>query len=183
MLEALAFVAPGAPLREGLDRILQAEMGALIVVGDGPDRPKVEAAIRDLDLRDRVILAGVRRDVPALLALTEISVLCTTPGEGMPLVIMEAMAAGRPVIATAVDGVPEEIDYGLTGLLVPPGDVAAWVWALRRLLADPMRAAAMGARGRDVARERFRLERMVDETAALYDEMMEKGRHAHPASL
>ncbi len=107
LLAALAQVAPAQPeLR-------------LLVAGDGPDRPKVEAAIRELGLSQRVILAGVRRDVPALLALAEVFCLCTTPGEGMPLVIMEAMAAGRPVIATAVDGVPEEIDDGLTGCWCP----------------------------------------------------------------
>ncbi len=107
-----------------------------------------------------VELLGVRSDVPDLLAAAD--VLClTSDSEALPMSILEAMALARPVIATDVGGTPEQVEHGVTGLLVPPGDVAAAADALGRVAADPAAARAMGERGRERQRERFDGDAMV----------------------
>jgi glycosyltransferase involved in cell wall biosynthesis len=123
------------------------------IVGDGPDRAAVQEEIRGID---RVELLGDRRDVPELLADSDVFVL-SSRSEGAPLSILEAMAAGLPVVASAVGGVPELVADGTTGLLVPPGDPAALAAALRLLLTDRDRARRLGAAGQERVRERFDL--------------------------
>jgi glycosyltransferase involved in cell wall biosynthesis len=126
------------------------------IVGDGPDRPAVEAEIRAAGLEGVVELAGERHDVPRLLADAEVFVL-SSRSEGAPLSVLEAMAAGLPVVASAVGGVPEIVADGATGLLVPPGNVAALAAALEQLLADAALRRRLGAAGRERARARFDL--------------------------
>lgn len=127
------------------------EARALIVgqpVASEPGYPdELGAAIRRHGLADRVILTGFRADVPEILARFDILCL-TSESEGMPNAVLEAMAAGRPVVAMGVGGVPEIIVDGETGHVVPPGDVGALARAVDGLLADPERAAAMGVAGR-----------------------------------
>ena len=127
-----------------------------LLVGDGPDRAAVEAEVRSLDLEDRVELAGSRADVPALLAAADVFVL-SSRSEGAPISILEAMAAGLPVVACDVGGVGELVADGETGLLVPSADPARLAEALRRLVADPGLRRRLGAVGRARARERFDL--------------------------
>ena len=110
-------------------------------------------------------------DVPAFLGRTGVFVL-PSRSEGLGLVAVEAMAAGRPVVASCTGGLPEVVVDGETGLLVEPEDPVALARAIRMLLADPDRAARMGAAGRQRVRERFSAERMARETAALYEELM-----------
>jgi glycosyltransferase involved in cell wall biosynthesis len=125
-----------------------------LIVGDGPDRELVAAEVRRLGLQDAVVLAGTRGDVPELLARADVFVL-SSRSEGAPVSILEAMAAGLPVVATRVGGVEELVADGETGLLVPSGDPAAMSAALARLTADPALRRRLGAAARERARRHF----------------------------
>jgi glycosyltransferase involved in cell wall biosynthesis len=138
-----------------------------VLVGDGPDRPEVDAAVRSLGLADRVALAGSRADVPDLLAAADLFVL-SSRSEGAPFSILEAMAAGLPVVASEVGGVAELVAQGETGVLVPAGDPAPLADALRALLADRGLRSRLGAAGRARARERFDLRALRGAHVELY---------------
>jgi glycosyltransferase involved in cell wall biosynthesis len=126
------------------------------VVGEGPDRPELEREIARLGVA--LELVGERDDVPALLAASDVFVL-SSKSEGMPIAILEAMAAGLPIVATRVGGVPELVVEGGTGLLVPPGDVEALAAGLRQLLGDSDLRRRLGAAGRTRAEQCFDLPR------------------------
>jgi glycosyltransferase involved in cell wall biosynthesis len=128
-----------------------------LIVGDGPDRPRLEEQIRTCGLAGRVRLAGERRDVPDLLAEADVFVL-PSRSEGHPVSVLEAMAAGVPVVASRVGGIPEQVDDGVTGLLVAPGDPEALAAALGRLAADPALRRRLGAAGRVRAEKAFDLD-------------------------
>jgi glycosyltransferase involved in cell wall biosynthesis len=121
--------------------------GEAVIAGDGPDRPAVEREVRRLGLESAVRLAGERDDVAELLAEADLFVL-STRSEGLPLSILEAMAAGLPVVASDVGGVPELVVDRETGFLVPPGDPHALAAAIERLLDDPDLRGRFGAAGR-----------------------------------
>lgn len=140
----------------------------LWIVGDGPQRPGLEAGIRDAGLQARVRLWGMRRDVAEFYAATDACVLTSWGWEGLPISVIEAQAAARPVIVTDAGGSREGIAPGETGLLVPRRDPAALGAALCRLAADPGLAQAMGARGRERARRRFAAATMVRCVEGLY---------------
>jgi glycosyltransferase involved in cell wall biosynthesis len=125
-----------------------------LLVGDGPDRPALQAEVRRLGLQEVVTFAGTRDDVPDLLARADVFAL-SSRSEGAPVSILEAMAAGLPVVASRVGGVPELVVDGKTGLLVPPGDPGAMGSALGRLLADAGLRRRLGAAGRERALRRF----------------------------
>ena len=110
----------------------------------------------------------MRRDVPGLLPLLDLFVLPSLY-EGLGIAILEAMAAGLPVVASAVGGIPEVVIHGETGLLVRPGDPVALAAALGHLLRHPEEAGFMGARGRERARERFSIESVVKRHEELYE--------------
>lgn len=143
----------------------------LLLGGDGQERESLAQQIAELHLEDRVTQTGFVADVPAFLGQTGLFVLPSRT-EGLGLVAVEAMAAGRPVVATRTGGIPEVVADGETGLLVPPGDPAALAKAIRRLLADPERARAMGTAGRERARRLFGAEQMAEQTAAMYAELL-----------
>lgn len=139
----------------------------LLLVGGGPWQDRVYVEARRLHLTDRVLLLGIRSDVPEILAASDIFVL-SSQWEGAPLGIIEAMMAGLPVIATRVGGIPELVEEGVTGFLIPPRDASALAWALQRLLEDePLRRRA-GEAGRKRALERFTLEHMVSQYKEIY---------------
>jgi glycosyltransferase involved in cell wall biosynthesis len=145
----------------------------LWLVGDDPfgdGRVRAEALARELELGDAVRFLGIRRDVPNLVAAADVFTM-TSLWEGLGLVFLEAMAAGRPILATRVSAVPEVVEDGRTGLLVPPSDAAAWTDAAARLAADPASRARFGDAGRAVCTARFGLERMIDETIAVYSRL------------
>ncbi len=142
----------------------------LVVVGDGELRSALEAQAQALGLQSSVIFAGQRTDVPEILAALDAFTLPSL-WEGLPNAALEAMAAGLPVIATRVGGVPEVVVDEVTGLLVPPGDSNALAEAIVRLLQDPDGRQAMGQAGRERVRAHFSVERMVRETEALYEEL------------
>jgi glycosyltransferase involved in cell wall biosynthesis len=157
-VRAVAAAAPAVP-----------DLRAL-VVGDGPLRPAVVAEAARCGVAERLLLAGVRRDVPALLAAMDV-LLLPSRSEGFPFVVLEAMAMERAVVATAVNGVPELVEDGVTGVIVPRGDEAALAGAARALLAEPARARALGEAARRRVAERFTVQRMVTETEALWAEL------------
>jgi glycosyltransferase involved in cell wall biosynthesis len=138
-----------------------------LIVGDGPDRLELEEEIRTLGLADSVQLAGERRDVPELLARADVFVL-SSRSEGLPVSVLEAMAAGLPVVASRVGGVPEVVVDGRTGVLVRPSDPDELAAALQRLVDHPALRRRLGAAGRARAEERFDLARFQREHLELY---------------
>jgi glycosyltransferase involved in cell wall biosynthesis len=131
--------------------------------------------IDELGLGDTVTLLGVRQDVPAVLAALDAVVFSST-SEGSPLSILEAMEAGRPIVATRVGGVPEMIDDGVHGLLVTPHDPAAIAAGVARVLDDRAAAEAMGRRARERRRTEFDVDVMVSRFERLYEDLY--GRRA-----
>lgn len=137
------------------------------IAGDGPLRSTCEAIARDGEITDRFRVLGWRRDVPDLLAAADVLVL-TSRFEGLPIAVLRGMAAGLPVVASAVDGTPEAIEHGRTGFLVTPGDAAGTAEAFVRLGSDPGLRRRMGRKGR--ARSAwFGSSRAAVQTLALYE--------------
>ena len=148
--------------RQVIDRMPEAR---LLVVGDGPCREDSERLAAELGLGDRVIFAGMRSDIADILSVVDVMVLSSFTVECFPFSILEAMSAGVPAVCTAIGGLPELIEDGVTGHLVAPRDPAGLAEGLLRVLEPPGRAAAMGAAARRRLEERFTLQRCVDETA------------------
>ena len=160
-----------ALLIEALPAILAAQPGCVVLIaGDGPLLIPTAREIARRGLAGTVRLLGNRQDVPDLMALADLLVLPSS-FEGLPLVALEAMAAGLPVVATDVAGSADAIEPGRTGWLAPPNDAPAFGRAVIEALGDPARRATTAAVGRDVHRVRFTAERMVRETAAIYAEV------------
>lgn len=130
---------------------------------------EVQARIAALGLTERVHLVGFRTDIPEVMNAWDVVVHASVRPEPFGRVILEAMLLGKPVIATAAGGVPELIDDGRTGWLVPPGDAAALSTCLQRALAARAEAQTIGARARDWARQHFSLARQVAEMSAIYE--------------
>jgi glycosyltransferase involved in cell wall biosynthesis len=133
----------------------------------GAYRAALERRAEELGVRERVVFTGYRDDVRALLAAAAVVVL-PSEIEGLPLVVLEAMAAGRPVVATAVGGTPELVAAGETGLLVRPGDAQALAAALDSLLRDPERRERMGAAARHRVERDFSLDATTAKVLAVY---------------
>src|SRR5213078_762420 len=138
--------------------------------GGGAFRTELEREAEREGAAGRVLFTGYREDAPALIARFDVLALPSTI-EGLPLVILEAMARGRPVVATPVGGTPELVVDGETGLLVPPRDPAALAAALQRVLEDRDLADRLGEAGRRRVSERFTLEGMTRRMLELYDEV------------
>ncbi len=138
-----------------------------LIVGDGDHRPHLETLARDLGVADRVVFAGVRTDIGRLLAAADVFVLPSLT-EALPTVLVEAMAASLPVVASTVGGTPEMVVDDHSGYLVPPGDPDALTAPVARLLANPMQAAVMGRVGRRIAEARFDLRRQAAELVEEY---------------
>ncbi len=166
--DPLAFVEMAARVRE------QVPEAWFLLVGDGILRPEVMAAGERLGLGKHLHLAGWRRDIPAVMDALDVLVL-TSRHEGLPRVVPEAMARGRAVVATAVDGTPEAITEGETGCLVAPGDIAGMAERVTWLLQDPRRGKRMGeAASRQVSE--FDIDDMVRRQERLYDGLMAQRR-------
>jgi glycosyltransferase involved in cell wall biosynthesis len=142
----------------------------LVLAGDGPLRASLEAQTVRRHATSPVRFLGSRPDIPDLLAASDVFVLASR-WEGNPLSILEAMAAGRPVIATAVGGVPEFVRHRETGLLVPPGDGKALAEAMLELGQDPVLRQRLGANGACVASRLFDVTRMAAAYDRLYQEL------------
>jgi len=154
----------------------------LVIAGRGEEEAALRREAAALGLGDRLHLLGFRDDVPDLLAAFDIYALPSF-SEGQSLALIEAMAAGRPIVATAVGGNPELLGAGEpTGLLVPPGEPAALAAALARLLAEPAAAERLGAAARARARAEFSLAVMLGRYRALYQERLAARRGRRPAA-
>jgi glycosyltransferase involved in cell wall biosynthesis len=151
---------------------LQAEIPTLhcVLVGDGPERGRIDALARELKIADRVHLAGERPQLPNLHGLFDISVLCSTT-EAFPNSVLEAMAASRPVVATDVGGTPDAVREGTTGLLVPPSDPSRLAGAIRRLYAEPELRDKLGRAGCAAARAGYSALAVIGQVEALYTEL------------
>jgi glycosyltransferase involved in cell wall biosynthesis len=134
--------------------------------GDGPAREEFEREVRSLGL-NRFHFLGKRTDTAELLCSATVAVAPSVWAEAFGLTVVEAMAAGVPVVASAVGGIPELVDPDVTGILVPPGDAAALADALRRLIQDPALREQMGGKARAAAVARFSHTRVANELAAV----------------
>lgn len=150
-----------------------------VVVGDGPLRAASERLAHELGIADRVEFTGARTDVAELLATMAVFVLSSRT-ETLPMALLEAMSAGVPVVATAVGGIPDAVEDGVSGILVPPEDPARLAAAVLDLLGDPDRAAATGRAARTTVRAAFGIEQSVEAAQLAIEETA--GRGAHRAS-
>lgn len=142
-------------LLEAFGRLRAAEVD-LLLAGDGPERGALEEAARRLGLQERLhFLGALGPEAVASLYSGALFAACPSRWEGLPVVCLEAMASGRALVATTVDGIPDAVSDGETGLLVPPDDPPALAHALERLLGDEALRVRLGAAGRRVATERF----------------------------
>lgn len=145
-----------------------------ILIGDGPERARLERLVDELSLRGRVRFLGHREDIPELLSAMDLFAL-SSRSEGAPLAVMEAMAMGLPVVATRAGGLPELVPEGRAGFLVPPGDAAALAGALLRLADEPDVRAMMAREARAWAHRCFARERMIAETSRFYEAVFSQG--------
>ncbi|MEN6452394.1 MAG: glycosyltransferase [Thermoguttaceae bacterium] len=140
-----------------------------LIVGDGPERPRLESLADSLGIADAVRFLGTRSDIPELLSLMDV-VLLTSHMEANPVCLLEAMASEKPVVATRVGSVPESVRDGGTGYLVAPGDSQAMADRVLELFADTERAGRMGRAGRESVIAHGSVQRMVNG----YEEMIEQ---------
>jgi len=141
-----------------------------LVVGDGPERGAVERLAQNLGLERRCRFLGWRADLPNVYAASDVVAL-TSLNEGSPVSVIEAMASGRAVVATAVGGVPDVVSEA-TGILVPVGDRRGFADAIVSLLRDPDRRAELGRKGREVAIRRFGSDRLIADIDRLYMDLL-----------
>jgi glycosyltransferase involved in cell wall biosynthesis len=162
--DPLTFVRAMALVRESFPRV------QALMVGEGPLRAAVQAEVTRLGLDHTVSLTGFRRDADALIAAAHVATLSSVE-EGMGSVLLDAMAFGAPIAATAAGGIPEVVEHGETGLLSPPSHPPALAGAIVRLLSDPDFAASLAARAR-MRVEEFSVARMVERTIDVYGLVM-----------
>ena len=143
-----------------------------LIVGDGVGFDDVRRQVREMGLERDVIMTGFRRDVPELMAALDVLVVASTKSEGIPQVILQALAVATPVAASAVGGIPEIIRDGENGRLVPPADAHALAQAILWLLDDPTRARAMARVGQAQVRGGHTVDIMMARTTAVYRELL-----------
>ncbi len=148
--------------------VAQLPTARLLIVGDGPLRPSIEAQIQTLSLGENVRLLGIVHDVGQSLAAADAFVLSTQGWEGLPLAPLEAMVMCLPVVISDVGGNREAVQDGVTGLVVPPRQPQALADALLRLLGDHPTAQRMGQHGHDRVVREFSAQRMAAETMSIY---------------
>lgn len=143
---------------------------ALLYIGDGPQFAEIQKLRDSLRTRTQVVLTGYRSDVPRLLPMADICVIPSLWQDALPLSVLEPMAIGRAVVATRVGGVPEMIQDGISGILVPPGDEVSLAQALADLLRDPSKRHRLGRTAQARVREHFSPERQISLLAGLLEE-------------
>ena len=143
----------------------------LLLVGDGDDRERLERLAHELGVARACLFLGYQEDVAPWFAISDAVVLASA-SEGTPATLIEALAAGRPVVSTDVGGVSDVVDEGETGFLVPAGDTEALAARLALLAADPALRETMGSAARERALRRYAVRRLVDDVDALYRELL-----------
>lgn len=172
-------------LLEAAERLRDELPGArYLIVGAGEEERRLRAQAQQSGLGDRVVFAGYRRDIPAIMAAMDVFVL-PSRRENMPQVLLEAMAMARPIVSTASIGVREIVEDGVTGFVVPPGDVGALADRLRALALDGRLRERMGAGARARIRNGFTREDMLTRVEGLLGEMTSSSRRepVHPAPM
>lgn len=159
LLEAVAKIKPSIPDIK------------FLLIGDGPLRDELENQADKMAISDNVIFLGLHKDVPEILQILDLFVLPSLY-EGLGIVLVEAMACGKPVVATSVGGVPEIVKDGQTGLLVPPHDSSALARAIKTLLDDTKRAEEMGMAGKEKVGQMFDQKIIIKKYTDVYDSMM-----------
>lgn len=147
-----------------------------LLVGDGLLRSKIERLIDGLKLKDSVVLAGWRRDIPEIMSILDIFVLSSL-WEGLPVVFLEAMATGLPIVATAVDGNCELVKDGINGFLIPPKDYRLLAQRIITLLKEKERARSMGQAGQRMLIDSFSVGYMVSRIENVYDGLIKKKQY------
>jgi len=142
--------------------------GRSVIVGEGPIHDKIEEQIRQLQLEDRVSLAGHREDVPESLRALSVLVIASTKHEGIPQIGLQALATKTPVVGSDAGGIPEIIRPGETGRVFPAGDFKALAREIRATLEDPVTTHALADRGRAAVEAHHSLSAMLDTLDALY---------------
>jgi len=166
------------------EAIAQVPDAVFVLAGEGPERESLEALAAQLGIGERVRFLGRRDDVPQLLAACDVFALPSLY-EGSSLAVLEAMAAGAPVVSSAIGGTDELIEDGSSGLLVPPGDAEALAAALRRLLGDPELRVSLADRARERVERDLTRERMAARVTGVYRELLgsvPEGAEALPES-
>lgn len=146
---------------------------AVLIVGEGPLMENLEEEIEELRLTETVRMLGPRRDIPELLALSEVFVLPSL-FEGLPITLLEAMASATPIVVTDVDGIRDVIEHEVDGLLVPSRDPESLAKAIDALLSDPERARELGRKSFEKARERYDIRHHVRKIEDLYMRLLEE---------
>jgi len=158
--------------QKGVDVLLNAfaqqESGVLLIAGDGEERVQLERQVDALGIAPRVFFLGVRHDIPSLMKAADCFVLASRL-EGLGIVLIEAMACGIPVIATSVDGIPEAVEHGKSGILVPSEDPVALAVALRQISGDSNMRKSMGEKGVERAARLFSIETHVTGILACFE--------------
>lgn len=139
-----------------------------LIVGEGSERESLEHTVRELGIEKNVIFTGFRKDVKEILEALHVLVLPSIR-EGQPIVLLEAMAMGKPIVATNIEGVNETVANGVSGILVPPKDSSALAEAIVCLLKDSKKAQIMGQVGRKLAEEKFNLKDKIEQHERLYE--------------
>lgn len=165
-------------LLEAAGAILQkAPRAHFVILGDGPQRHPLEERAQRLGISERVVFTGHRRDVPAVLETIDVFV-CPSIQEGFPFSVLEAMRAGKPVVASRTGGVPELLRHGVDGLLVNVGDIPGLAAAISQLLQDRELRSRLGETGRTRVVRKFTTSAMIDCTEAVFIDALSAARSA-----
>ncbi len=139
------------------------------IIGDGPERSKLEEQAVSLNLRDNIIFTGPRVDTESFLSASDVFALLSVWEEAFAFSLLEAMASSCPIVATRIGAIPESVEDGLTGILVPPREAQAAADAILKLLNDKALRLGMGGAARKRVEDHFSLEHWVDQTIKLYE--------------
>jgi glycosyltransferase involved in cell wall biosynthesis len=162
---------------EAASRVLKEEPRCrFIIVGEGPQRDRIRAAIQRLDLGIQVSMLGHREDVPAILSAMDLFVLPSFGHEGVPQAVLQALAVGLPVVASRTGSIPEVIDDGQTGVLIPPRQPDLLASAILRLVRNREEGRLLGQSGKSLVQQRHSLVSMLDRIERCYDGLFWKDR-------
>jgi len=156
-----------ATLLEAMSLLPERLAAHLLIVGEGPERQRIEKKIASLGITENVSLIGQQTSAEPYYGIADIAVL-SSRSEGSPNALLEAMAAGVPVVATDVGGVPEIAVHGDTALLVQPGDPGELAESMGRLIREPQLASGLAVRAKQVVRERYAPEQRTKRLAEIY---------------